>query len=53
MVRRVMEEAEAKKAKRTKKTEGLSFLLFLPFLLPPAFIIERLIFQVYLDINPI
>jgi hypothetical protein len=37
MVRRVMEEAEAKEAKRTKKTEGLSFLLFLPLLLPRGF----------------
>jgi hypothetical protein len=38
---------------RTKNAKVLSFLLFLSFLFPPAFIIERLIFQMYPDISPI
>src|SRR6266498_116846 len=51
MIRRVMEEVEAEKAKRTKKTEVLSYLLFCLFCFRPAFIIERLIFQMYPDIS--
>jgi hypothetical protein len=43
----------SRKGGRTKNEKVLSFLLFLSFLFPPAFIIERLIFQMYPDIGPI
>jgi hypothetical protein len=51
VIRRMVEEVEAKKAKRTKKTKVLLFLLFLPFLFPLTFIIESLIFQSCPDIK--
>jgi hypothetical protein len=49
MIRRMMEEVEAKWAKGQKRQSFVVFALFDS----PDFIIERLIFQMYPGISPI